>query len=292
MPCSWDWGINTLAVAAYGGAFWWAIRCTVRDAAASKRRPSAVNSRLYVARRIQLHNARGLRAAQLCAGILYAAVMSYVYLILSPGSLTSSHVFGLLLSYLHVATTCWCTTIALVPYFEKVLLEFNPVASVALVGSLALFINFSGSSGLAVQHSFFGKILAYDVLWLLEDCPLQVFLPTQLTAVLIHLSAHACSGAQLHVWSTLLAYAGLGVVLPVVVSGLLLPSTSHATLPSGLHTGLSAAVVGYLLMDQLLRAPPLVEPLQQAAAAATEAVLAAAAASGGGAAAAAAALGL
>lgn len=68
---------------------------------------------------------------------------------------------GLLLSYLNVATTCWCMTICLVPHFERLLLDFSAVVSVASVGSLALFINLIGATGLAVQRSFLGTVLAY-----------------------------------------------------------------------------------------------------------------------------------
>lgn len=153
-------------------------------------------------------------------------------------------------------------TIGLVPYFEKTLLEFNPIVSVASVGSLALFHHFVGSTGLAVQHSFLSKILAYvsewgagftgrgglrplagvgphhtkcrtapaggpltrlpstppspplptfqDVLWLLEDCPVQAFLPLHVAAVLMHTSYHVCSGTDLHLLSMGLGYVGLG----------------------------------------------------------------------------------
>mgnify|MGYP001806968850 CR=1 FL=1 len=41
----------------------------------------------------------------------------------------------------------------------------------------------------------------------------------------------------------------------------------HAQVPGSLHTVLSASVAGFLLVDQLLRAPALVEPLQDAVAA-------------------------
>lgn len=50
--------------------------------------------------RRQLHNAQGLRAAQLCAGIVYAAVMSYMYLINAPGTLTSFQVLGKTIGFL------------------------------------------------------------------------------------------------------------------------------------------------------------------------------------------------
>ncbi|GIL74060.1 hypothetical protein Vretimale_4983 [Volvox reticuliferus] len=176
------------------------------------------------------------------------------------------HSAGLLLSYLYVATTCWCTAIGLVPYFEKTLLEFNPVVSTVSVGSLALFTHFTGSTGLATYNGFLSKVLANDVLWVLEDCPLKAYLPLHLVLTLMHATGHLCAGSQWPVPYMALGYAGLGLILPCIVSGLLLPANSQAKVPGALHTALAATVMGYLLLDQLSRAAPLVEPLQDLAA--------------------------
>ncbi|GIL54291.1 hypothetical protein Vafri_9852 [Volvox africanus] len=265
MPCSWLWGTDTLFVGACGAALAWTIRYCVRDAAASRQRPSAEYARTYLARRVQLQHARGLRAAQLCAGIFYAAIMSYVYLIVSPDKLTSAQIVGLLLSYLYVATTCWCTAIGLVPYFEKTLLEFNPVVSIVAVGSLALFTHSTGTTGLATYNGFLSKVLAYDVLWVMEDCPLKAYLPLHFVLALMHATGDLCNGSQWPLPYMALGYAGLGLILPCIVSGLLLPANSQAKVPGALHTALAAAVVGYLLLDKLSRAAPLVEPLQDLA---------------------------
>lgn len=44
--------------------------------------------------RLQLQATKGLRASQLCTGILYAAGITYGYLVLSPSQLVSGHIFG------------------------------------------------------------------------------------------------------------------------------------------------------------------------------------------------------
>lgn len=219
--------------------------------------------------RVLVQHARGLRAAQLCSSVLYAAVMSYAYLILSPSSLTSSQIVGkrksshqrffahidaagalraagLLLSYLYVTTTGWCMTIGLVPYFEKTLLEFNPVVSTVSVGSLALFTHFTGSTGLATYGCFMDKALAYvsflqvlarpqaqghsrriphpipvfllvpctqNVLWVLEDCPLLAYLPLHLVMMLMHAAGHLCMDSAWPLPFMALGYLGLGAQL-------------------------------------------------------------------------------
>lgn len=129
-------------------------------------------------------------------------------------------------------------TLGLVPYFKELLLEFNPIVSTISVGSLALFTNFSGFTGLAVHNSFVSKILAYvrrpvgtgllalsqpppvhnppcylpvqDILWLLEDCPLEAHFPLHVTIVFMHASAHWCSGAPWPVLAFMGGYIGLG----------------------------------------------------------------------------------
>lgn len=48
------------------------------------------------------------------------------------------------------------------------------------------------------------------MLWLLEDCPLQAFLPLHTVVVLSHMGAHLCAGGQVELTGFLLSYAGLG----------------------------------------------------------------------------------
>ncbi len=49
-----------------------------------------------------------------------------------------------------------------------------------------------------------------EVLWLLEDCPLQAFLPLHAVVVLSHMGAHLCAGGLVELTGFLLSYAGLG----------------------------------------------------------------------------------
>lgn len=70
---------------------------------------------------------------------------------------------GLLFTYFLVASSCWCLTLVLVPYFEKALLDLNltAVTAAALTMLTAAYVNFSGPLGLAVHDAYYDKALAY-----------------------------------------------------------------------------------------------------------------------------------
>lgn len=93
--------------------------------------------------------------------IIYVTALTYAQLILAPGQLTIGQVFGLLLAYFVVAVVCWSMAVALVPFFEGILLDYNSILSAVIFVLYALYCNYGASMGVMHGVNHVERLVSY-----------------------------------------------------------------------------------------------------------------------------------
>lgn len=111
--------------------------------------------------RKQLGNHRFLRSSYLIGAIVYVTALTYAQLILSPGLLSLGQVFGLLLAYFVVAVVCWSMAVALVPFFEGILLDYNSILSSLIFVLYACYCNYGELMGVMRGVNHVERLVAY-----------------------------------------------------------------------------------------------------------------------------------
>lgn len=112
-------------------------------------------------RREQLDNHRLLRSSYLLGAIIYVSALTYSQLILSPAQLTVGQVFGLLLAYFVVAVVCWSMAVALVPFFEGILMDYNTILAAIIFVLYSLFCNYGHYLGVTQGINHHERLVAY-----------------------------------------------------------------------------------------------------------------------------------